>query len=360
VVLNQAGKLTADESFTFEESYGRLKAMCTFIATNITRDIGLAEDVVHNAFVKIMEHRDRYFALPVPKRDAYIVVMVKNRAIDTMRSKASSAISTDDLSEKEWESIAVSDVEKAYEDKEGYGNLLKLIKELPPLYQVVFEMRYLEGFSNDEIAEILGIKKSAVAVQLKRAREKMQKKIGAKAIIIMICIAVSALMFNGDVRAATLGRLINWWQNLSVLTFHGQDSDSSLRHYFWTPEYVPSDFHVQFSEQYYDAHTGAFTQINFAGENLFIMFSAHWMWWFEDGTTGGGRGIPTDDIDHTIMEHNGVTYHVVVAQTQEATARLGGLPVSVFWEHRGFEFQILGNAEPDLLVDMALSVEPVR
>ena len=118
MVLSQPQKLTVGESQTFEQSYTRLKAMCTIIANSVTRDTGLAEDVVHNCFVKIMEHRDKYFSLPTPKRDGYIVVMVKNKAIDTMRNKINTEISIH-LSDEEWEATKqlIDEVKKYLDDK---------------------------------------------------------------------------------------------------------------------------------------------------------------------------------------------------------------------------------------------------
>jgi len=356
VVFKQSLKLTADESLVFEKSYERLRAMCTVIANNITHDIGLAEDVVQSAFVKIMEHREKYFSMPAHKRDGYIVVMVKNRAIDTIRSRKNSEIPIDD------NVVAISDVEKSFEDKEGYEYLLKLIKELPPLYQVVFEMRYVMEFNNDEIAQMLAIEKTAVAMQLKRAREKMKKKISTKVVILIVAIflAVSALMFNDDVRAATLERFINWVQNTFVLYFHGDGGLS--RHYFWQPEYVPHGLPIIFYEHNYDYDMGASSHIMYSAtptictDSLFVIFSASWMQWFEDDTIWSGKVFPVDYVEHTIIEENGIEYHLFIAQTNEALDGLGGFPVSVFWEYRGFEFQVLGNIDPDLIVNMALSV----
>jgi len=370
MVLSQSQKLTATESQAFEQSYDRLKAMCATIATNITRNAGLAEDVVHSCFVKIMEHRDKYFSIPAGKRDGYIVVMVKNKAIDAMRSKANTEISINDLSDKEWEIIALSGVEKIYEDKEGYEHLLKLIKELPPLYQVVFEMRYVEGFSNEEIAQVLDIQKTAVAMQLKRAREMMKKKVNGKAIIaiIIVFLSIGALMFNENVRAATVGRVESWFQDrLAIFSFHGEGIDSDLRGFFWQPTHIPNDFRAIATYRYFDEETGAFSSITFATEpeyppdTLFIFFSADWMWWFEDEsdvTTGGGIGIPIDYVEHIIIQNGGIDFHAFVTQTNEARRRMGGLPISIFWEYGGFQFQMLGNADLDTLVEMALSVVP--
>jgi len=80
VFFKKTMKLTEAERKEFEEAYKRIKNMCYAIALKITRDTGLAEDALQSAFEKIMEHKEKYFSLPCLKRDAYIVIIVRNKA----------------------------------------------------------------------------------------------------------------------------------------------------------------------------------------------------------------------------------------------------------------------------------------
>ena len=59
----------------------------------------------------------------------------------------------------------------------GYKDLMALITELPPGFRTVFNMDAIEGYSNKEIAEILGITESTSRTQLSRARIWLQNKI---------------------------------------------------------------------------------------------------------------------------------------------------------------------------------------
>ncbi len=52
--------------------------------------------------------------------------------------------------------------------------LLKLINSLNPAYKNVFMLYEVEGFSHDEIAELLGISPSSSRVYLTRAKEKLK------------------------------------------------------------------------------------------------------------------------------------------------------------------------------------------
>ncbi len=53
------------------------------------------------------------------------------------------------------------------------------VRELPPRYREVVVLRYLEDLPVDEIAQILGLARNAVEVRLTRARQQLQRRLGA-------------------------------------------------------------------------------------------------------------------------------------------------------------------------------------
>lgn len=57
-------------------------------------------------------------------------------------------------------------------------DLLLIIQQLPLGFRTVFNLYAIEGYSHQEIAELLGITKSTSRSQLARARQILQKKIG--------------------------------------------------------------------------------------------------------------------------------------------------------------------------------------
>ena len=52
--------------------------------------------------------------------------------------------------------------------------LLDIILNLPPTYSSVLRLKYIQGYENQEIAMILGIKEDNVRQRLKRARDMLQ------------------------------------------------------------------------------------------------------------------------------------------------------------------------------------------
>lgn len=71
---------------------------------------------------------------------------------------------------------------------EEAGRLRKAIQKLPPQYRIVLVLRDMEGLTDDEVAEITGLRSGTVRVRLHRARlfvrkelMKMMPRTGARA-----------------------------------------------------------------------------------------------------------------------------------------------------------------------------------
>ena len=57
------------------------------------------------------------------------------------------------------------------------NEILKLISELPAGYRTVFNLYVVEGYSHQEIADILGISEGTSKSQLSRAKKILQEKL---------------------------------------------------------------------------------------------------------------------------------------------------------------------------------------
>jgi RNA polymerase sigma-70 factor, ECF subfamily len=60
---------------------------------------------------------------------------------------------------------------------EEAGRLRKAIQELPPQYRIVLVLRDMEGLTDDEVAEITGLRPGTVRVRLHRARLFVRKEL---------------------------------------------------------------------------------------------------------------------------------------------------------------------------------------
>ncbi|MDK2986830.1 MAG: polymerase sigma-70 factor, subfamily [Clostridia bacterium] len=154
----------------FELLYEKYRKLMFYIANNILNDEYLAEDAVHQTFIKILKNLDKIDDVFCHKTKSFIVIMVRNTAINMYnRRKRSSVVPFD---EAQW----CIDRE-ALEAAEGMEMLIQLIINLPVIYKDVLTLKYVHGFSNVEIASLLGISEAAVRKRLERARRKLNEAI---------------------------------------------------------------------------------------------------------------------------------------------------------------------------------------
>jgi len=164
---------TEAERQSFAKFYERVKAKCLHVAITITNDKALAEDAVHEAFIKYIAKKGQYLPLPCNKQESLIVIITKNKAIDILRKERKPTM---DITDEYGEEILTGgfNIEKDFETAESYKQLVGLIKKLPEIYKDVFYMKYVQDMSNGEIAELLSITKDAVGVRLNRAKSKLK------------------------------------------------------------------------------------------------------------------------------------------------------------------------------------------
>ncbi len=147
----------------FAELYERNYAAVYRTALRVTGNPADAEDVLQNVFLRILGHS----CLPGPTQmsEAYFRRAATNAAIDLLRRRMSHGES--DLEEASQRPVRESPA------------LLKecLRRALAGLEHddaVLFLLRFVEGLSNGELAELFGLEKNNVAVRLHRIRQALQ------------------------------------------------------------------------------------------------------------------------------------------------------------------------------------------
>lgn len=144
--------------------YDRYHARMEDAAMRILPEQSDAEDAVQNAFVKIIRHFEKIDEIPCDKLPFWIISIVKNEALMILRKKRR-AVPLED-----WEGFAAE-----AEDVTGYQELVELFARLPETYRAALEMKILLGYSNQEVADTLGISKTAASTRVSRGRELLRK-----------------------------------------------------------------------------------------------------------------------------------------------------------------------------------------
>lgn len=130
-----------------------------------------AEDLTQSVMLKISE------ALPGFRGDSsvstWIYRIATNTALDRLRGKAARP-----LTETELESDAqAASAETTAIRKEMNACIREFTERLPDNYRTVMVLSELEGFKNDEIAEILDLTLDTVKIRLHRGRERLRKEL---------------------------------------------------------------------------------------------------------------------------------------------------------------------------------------
>ncbi len=158
---------TEEDKNKFVLLYQKYKKLMFYVANQILKDEYLAEDAVHHTFIKIIDNLDKISEIDCHKTKSYIVTMVRNCSINLYNQRKRHPLVSLD-SEVEIESDETFQIE---ED----DTLVKAVANLPEIYNAVLTLKYVQEFSNSEIAEMLDISEPTVRKRLERAKSKVQE-----------------------------------------------------------------------------------------------------------------------------------------------------------------------------------------
>jgi RNA polymerase sigma-70 factor (ECF subfamily) len=136
-------------------------------AYRITGNAADAEDVLQTVFLRLVRRGANADA--VENQESYLRRAAINAALDVIRSRQANP--TVELSDLPVE-IPQND---AGDLRQALGRALAQLKPRPA---EVFALRFLEGFSNLQIARMLGISQVLVAVIVYRTRQQLRKELG--------------------------------------------------------------------------------------------------------------------------------------------------------------------------------------
>jgi len=153
------------QKILFERYSPKFMTVCLRYATDQMQ----AEDMLQDAFIRIFNHLDQFkFEGSFEGWMRRIVVNVALKAIKTNRL----SYSTDDDA-----GVQIPDTSTDAPSHLSESELLRLIKQLPTGYRIIFNLHAIEGFSHDEIGDMLKIKASTSRSQLVKARKMLQQQI---------------------------------------------------------------------------------------------------------------------------------------------------------------------------------------
>jgi RNA polymerase sigma factor (sigma-70 family) len=149
----------------YKTFYGFAMGICLRYAGNRYE----AAEVMNQGFFKVYTHIERYdMAKPFK---AWLGKIMINVSIDFYRANLKMAY-MDDLDKAE----DMSDGELPDRNL-NYNDLLAMVQQLPQAYRTVFNLFAIEGYSHDEIGEMLNINAGTSKSNLHKARQKLKQMI---------------------------------------------------------------------------------------------------------------------------------------------------------------------------------------
>ena len=125
------------------------------------KNVADAEDAVQNVFLKIVKGNHKFESLEHEK--AWLIVTAQNYCKNIL---------------KNWWRKKRSDMESlpepSYMEDLSKDHTWNQILKLPPKYKMVIYLYYYEGYSTEEISEILEIKSSTIRTQLSTGRKRLK------------------------------------------------------------------------------------------------------------------------------------------------------------------------------------------
>jgi RNA polymerase sigma-70 factor, ECF subfamily len=177
VVLAQQGRETA-----YREIIRRYERPVFSLVYRMVRDKEQAEDLAQEAFIKVLNHIDRYN--PEFKLSSWLFKIANNVTIDFLRKRELDTVSIDG---SRWadsaEDIEASSIDlaatgesplQALEAKELGKAIEAAIEQLRPEYRSCIMLRHVEGRSYEEIAATLDLPLGTVKTYIHRARKQLQ------------------------------------------------------------------------------------------------------------------------------------------------------------------------------------------
>lgn len=156
-----------------EVIYLRYKNLMLNRAYEILRDKALAEDAVHDAFMRIIRNTDKLGSADSPRTKGYVVIVTENVA-KTMYTKSHKQ-NVVELDEAE---PAKENVAAQVEGKLTAQLVAQKIASMPDKYREVMLLKYLHNMSDKEISSSLKISQSAARKRIERARLLLKKLLG--------------------------------------------------------------------------------------------------------------------------------------------------------------------------------------
>jgi RNA polymerase sigma-70 factor (ECF subfamily) len=158
--------------------YGQVSDRAMSIALRVVKDRSEAEDVVQEAFVEVWKRANQFDASRGGAA-AWVITIARNRAIDRVRAKGSSARTIQGAASEPAAPPAPAPLEIA-EQRRDRDRVLDALGRLPAEQRRAVELAYFDGLTQSEIASETKEALGTVKTRIRLAMAKLADMLGAE------------------------------------------------------------------------------------------------------------------------------------------------------------------------------------
>lgn len=137
------------------------------------QDADQSQDAVQEIFIKLWNQKQRLSELN--SVEAFAIRVTRNHCLDVI--KARRTVSLDENDYYKDRITDENDPEKELNRSDSIEKLTSIIEDLGEPHRTVIRMRDVDGYSNEEVGDVLGLSAGNVRVVLSRARKKVRKEL---------------------------------------------------------------------------------------------------------------------------------------------------------------------------------------
>lgn len=142
-------------------------------AYRFLEDAEQSQDAVQEVFIKLWSQRERL--REIENVEAFAVRVTRNHCLDVIKSRRTVSLDVNDYFKDQISDE--SDPEKELYKSDSMKSLTRIVMELTEPHRTVIRMRDIEGYSNEEVGDVLGLSVGNVRVVLSRSRKKVREEL---------------------------------------------------------------------------------------------------------------------------------------------------------------------------------------
>ncbi|MGA9529456.1 MAG: sigma-70 family RNA polymerase sigma factor [Terriglobales bacterium] len=164
--------IRAGDQGAMAKLYDRYSSIVYSVALRVLQDTGSAEDVLQDTFVMLWRNPGAFDASR-GNMPAWLAVIARNRAIDSLRRRRPETDMDDVVVSIEPDLASSTDRSRAMEKVRG------VLETMPDTQRSVLEMAYFEGLTHAEIAEKTGEPLGTIKTRIRSGLLSLRKALAA-------------------------------------------------------------------------------------------------------------------------------------------------------------------------------------